>query len=115
MKTRPLFLILVFAFLANFATPASAASARGRTVTGTITKVDAAARDVELRVEDTGAPVMFTWNRHTSFIANGQFTDAAILKKGARIEVIRHTPFFGKPFVTKVTLQTSNHTKQKTK
>ncbi len=115
MKTKPLFLILVFAFFANFAMPASAITPQGRKITGTITKVDAVAREVEMVREDSGEPVMFTWNKHTSFLADGQFVDSTVLKKGARIEAIRHAPFFGKPFATKITLLTNNHTKTKTK
>lgn len=112
MKAKPL-LLIVLALLASLTTPASALTPQGRQITGTIAKVDAPNREVEMFREDSGAPASFIWNRHTSFIAASQFTDAIILKKGARITVSRHAPFFRKPFVTKVTLQPSQQPKPK--
>jgi hypothetical protein len=37
------------------------------------------------------------------------FVDAAILSSGARVEVVCIRPFFGNPYVTKVTLLSSSH------
>jgi hypothetical protein len=37
------------------------------------------------------------------------FVDAAILSSGARVEVVCIRPFFGIPYVTKVTLLSSSH------
>ena len=111
MKTHTKLIAIVFASLANFATPASARSPQGRHITGIIRKVDASAREVEMLRENDRTPITFVWNRFTTFVAATSMADAAILKKGARVEVVRHTPFFGKPFVTKVTLlQTHNQT-----
>ena len=104
MKTTPSLFALLFVFLASFATPAAATTPQGHRITGTIQKVDASAREVEMLREDTRTPIAFLWNRGTTFVTGTGMADAAILKKGARVEVIRHAPFFGKPFVTKVTL-----------
>ncbi len=109
MKTT--LIIVVILLLAAFLAPVSAVTPHGRRVTGTIKKVDAAKREVEMLADDTNALVTFTWNSQTSFVANAKFTDAAILRAGARVEVVRHVPFFGSPFVTKVTLQTNRQTK----
>ena len=111
MKTKSRLLVPLLALCASFAAPASARSPQPRQITGTVRKVDAPAREVEMLREDKGTPLHFVWNKHTTFIANAQFADAGILKKGTRVEVNCHTPFFGKPFVTKVTLlQTHNQT-----
>ena len=111
MKTKSLLITLVLSFLLSLTAPATATTSRPRVITGTVKKVDAPAKEVEMLREDDGTLKTFVWNKHTSFIANAQIADATILKKGARVEVNCHTPFFGKPFVTKVTLlQTHNQT-----
>lgn len=65
--------------------------------------------------EDKEASIKFVWNGLTSFFANSQSSDAAILKNGAHVEVIYHAPFFGKPLVTKVTLLPSANPTRKAK
>jgi len=104
MRTRHLLIAIVITILANLAPPAAALTPHGRHVTGTVQKVDAGAREVELLPADTRTPVTFLWDRQTTFIAGLQTVDAAMLKKGARVDVILHVPFFGKAFVTKVAL-----------
>ena len=115
MKSIPSLVALLFVFLANFATPAAARTPRGTRITGIIKKVDAPTQEVEMLREDKGTLIKFVWNRFTSFFANSQSSDAAILKKGARVEVIYHAPFFGKPLVTKVTLLPTTNPSRKTK
>ena len=115
MKTEPLLITLVLTFLLSLAPPAAARSPQPRQITGTIRKVDAPAREVEMLREDKGTLLNFVWNKYTTFIAHAQFADAGILKKGARVEVNSHTPFFGKPFVTKVTLLQAHNQNIKTK
>ena len=115
MKTKSLLLVPLLAFFASITAPASAITPHGRQITGTIRKVDAPAREVEMLREDKGTLLNFVWNKYTTFIANAQFADAGILKKGARVEVNSHTPFFGKPFVTKVTLLQTHNQNPKTK
>lgn len=115
MKTPLKLITLLSALLANFATPADARSPQGRHITGTIRKVDATAKEVEMLREDKGTVIKFVWNKQTDFIASGQFADPAILTKGARVEVIHHEPFFGSPFVRKVTLLSTSNPNKKTK
>ena len=71
--------------------------------------MEARAQEVELLREDDGKPVTFLWNKLTTFVTGESMADAAILRKGARVEVNLHTPLFGKPFVTKVTLLPAIH------
>ena len=115
MKTQPLLLTLVLTLLLSLVPPAAAATSHARLITGTIKKVDAAAHEVEMLREDDGTLKTFVWNKHTDFFANAQAAGATILKKGARVEVNCHTPLFGKPFVTKVTLLPTNQQTTKTK
>lgn len=103
---------LSFTLLLNLVTPASAVSSHGRRITGTIQMVDAQSQEVAMLREDKGIVIKFVWNKRTTFVASSQIADASILKRGARIEVIRHEPFFGKPFVTKVTLLPTYKTKK---
>lgn len=104
MKTKPLLIALLLTFFVSLAPPASALTPRGHPITGTIQKVDAQTREVEMLREDKGMLIIFTWSNRTSFVASAQMTDATILKKGAHVVVSHHVPFFGKPFVTRVTL-----------
>ena len=47
-------------------------------------------------------PATFAVKGDTQFIKDWKFTDAAALKEGLRACVYYRSPFFGKPFVTKV-------------
>lgn len=91
-------------FLASWAQPASALTMRGRPITGTIQKVDGVTREITLLRDKEGTVIRFIWSKRTIFVASGKMTDAVILKKGAHVVVSHHVPFFGKPFVTRVTL-----------
>jgi hypothetical protein len=42
------------------------------------------------------------WKPGTSFVRGGEFDRADSLKEGARVCVYYRSPFFGRPFVTKV-------------
>ena len=104
MKSPSMQIVLVFACLACLPTPAVAATSPVRHLSGTIQKVDTQVRELEIRPDDKGPDLTFVWGRLTTFVANGQIADAAILKRGSRVEVRYHRPFFGKPSLTKVTL-----------
>ena len=105
MKTPSLLIALLLTFFVSITQLAVALTPRGRPLTGTIQKVDTQSQEVEMLREDKGTVITFVWvPRHTTFVANGQMADVAILKKGARVQVSHHVPFFGKPFVTRVTL-----------
>ena len=104
MKTQPLLIALLLTFFVSIAQPAAALTPRGRPITGTIQKVDLLTHEVAMLREDKGTVITFVWTKRTSFVASGMMTDAVILKKGAHVVVSHHVPFFGKPFVTRVTL-----------
>ena len=115
MRTPTLLTALLFTSLVNLVMPAAATTPKGTRIIGTIQTVDAKAEVVKMQREEKSALLEFTWSNRTIFIANGKITDAAILKKGARVEVICHFPFFGKPDVTKVTLLPAANSNTKTK
>lgn len=104
MKTQPLLIALLLGFQASFAGPVAAMPNVGRSITGTIQKVDAQAQETQMVRDDKGTLITFVWVRRTTFVANDRFTGAAILRKGARVEVRYRVPVFGKPFVTRVKL-----------
>lgn len=91
-------------FLVSWAQPASALPLLGRSITGTIQEVDVKNHKITMLRADTGTSITFSWIKRTTFVARGKMTDAAILRKGARVIVRHQVPFFGKPFVTRVTL-----------
>jgi hypothetical protein len=114
VKTVSLKIISVVAILMSVAPLSFALSIPGRHVVGIIQEVNAQAREAELLQPGKAKPLRFTWDNQTRFIANQHFVDAAILSSGARVEVEYHQPFFGKPYVTKVTLLVDKNINQKT-
>lgn len=95
---------LALAVVVGIPTLATARTPTGRHVTGIVQKTNIQAREAEILRTDTGGTLNFVWKNRTKFVANMQFVSAAILQQGDKVEVIYHRPFFGRPFVTKVTL-----------
>lgn len=73
-----------------------------RKVCGTVEKIDRETHALALSVEKGGHPLNVMLNRDTRFIHNWKFTDSASLTQGLRACVYYRSPFFGKPFVTKI-------------
>lgn len=78
----------------------------GRHITGTIENVDSQNKEVTLRPENKGSAISFVWNKRTTFSTDTRPADASILKTGRRVKTIYHSPFFGKPYVSRVILTT---------
>ena len=104
MKTTSKSITFMVAILATTAPFAAALPNSGRRITGTILKVEPRVREAGMRWDDKGTVIAFSWNDRTTFVSNATFTDAAILQPKARVNVIYHAPFFGKPFVSRVRL-----------
>ena len=104
MKTPRILLATLLTFLLSLAPPAAALPHTGNTITGTIQKVDARKQEVQLLREDKGTLLKFIWNKDTTFAVGTRAADSAILKKGTRVVVDCHIPFFGPPVGAKVTL-----------
>jgi len=58
-------------------------------------------------------PQKLIWNSDTLFLRNWKTVPATELKQGAHITVYYHSPFFGKPFVTKVVLDNDDNHQEK--
>ena len=69
---------------------------------GVIQAIDPQTHMVTIQPPKQGAPATFAIKRDTRFIKDWKFTDAGALKDGTRACVYYRSPFFGKPFITKV-------------
>ncbi len=59
-------------------------------------------RILSLNYPQDRGPQELAWNSATKFLRDWKFVPAAELKNGTRVTVYYRSPFFGKPFVTKV-------------
>lgn len=75
---------------------------RARELCGVLQNVDGEARTLTLTPEKGERPFVAVWKRDTKFLKNWNFESADALKRGVRACVFYHSPFSGKPFVTKV-------------
>lgn len=75
---------------------------RAREACGVLQNIDVAARTLTLVPEKGERPLVAVWKSETKFFKNRNFESANTLKEGVRACVYYHSPFFGKPFVTKV-------------
>lgn len=100
----------VFPFLALFAcwllsvAPAEAMPPSGREADGLIRSIDQKSAIFTVEIREESRLRSFEWNRRTRFVHCGKFTGPEILKGGAAVRIRYRVPFFGKPFVSKVTL-----------
>lgn len=84
--------------------PAEAMPPTGRHATGAVREVNRAVQTLTIANAGEPQPRVFRWVKRTRFIAGGSFTTAAAVPRGATVAYIYHTPFFGEPFVTRVTV-----------
>ena len=104
-KVRLGFLLaLTLALVVSIPTPTAARSSRGRYITGIVQKTNAWGREAQIMRTDIGTRLGFIWIGRTIFVRNGRLVNAAFIEPGATVKIIYHQPFFGRPFVTKVTL-----------
>lgn len=87
-----------------FAIPqtAEARPPQARELCGVIQAFDPQTRTVTIQSSKRDLPSTFVVKGDTRFIQDWKSTDAASLKAGMRAYVYYRSPFFGKPFVTKV-------------
>lgn len=84
------------------AMPAAAHTVRSRPAPGAIETLDIVAGTVKLAPTRANAPTELALTRQTKFIHDWRFAPASELKPGTHVVVYYRTPFFGRPFVTKV-------------
>ncbi len=90
------------ALLVAMAWPAVAHTVRSRPASGVVDRLDLAGRTVQFSPKDGKAPTEFALPSQTKFVHNWNVASAGELKSGTKAVVYYRTPFFGKPFVTKV-------------
>ena len=84
------------------ASDAFARPPRSRPLAATIESVSLETRTLTIAPAKGKGPSVLALTRQTRFIHNWKFTPASELKTGAHATVYYRTPFFGKPFVTKI-------------
>lgn len=84
------------------ASNALAHTPRSRPVEATVEAINLANRTLAIAPAKGKGPSVLALTRQTKFIHNWKFAPASELKTGAHATVYYRTPFFGKPFVTKI-------------
>ncbi len=84
------------------ATDAFAHTTRSRPVEATVEAVSLDNRTLTIAPTKGKGPSFLTLTSQTKFIHNWKFAPASELKTAAHATVYYRTPFFGKPFVTKI-------------
>lgn len=91
-------LVLCLAALNTWARPP-----RAREACGLLQNIDLDSRSLTLKADKEGRPLEVVWTGDTRFLKDWKFDAPTALKPGMRACVYYRSPFFGKPFVTKVT------------
>ena len=100
-RAGPFCALLVAAALIG-ATDAFAHTTRSRPVEATVESVSLDNRTLTIAPTKGKGPAVLALTKQTKFIHNWKFAPASELKKAAHATVYYRTPFFGKPFVTKI-------------
>lgn len=97
--------LLVLTALGLTAATSSARPPRAREACGVLQNLNGGAHRLVLLPNGSGKPLEVDWKPDTSFVRGSEFDRADSLKEGARVCVYYRSPFFGRPFVTKVVWQ----------
>lgn len=103
MKSRAgPFRALFVAFALFGATDAFAHTTRSRPVEATVETINFENQTMTIAPAKGKGPSDLALTRQTKFLHNWKFAPASELKPGKRAVVYYRSPFFGKPFVTKI-------------
>ncbi|MGA9451247.1 MAG: hypothetical protein WBW41_07880 [Verrucomicrobiia bacterium] len=100
-------------FISSFAamlliTPhAEAHSPRAREADAIVNTINYAKRTLSLGYPQSHGPKTVVWNSDTEFLCGGKIVSATELKEGTHLTIYYHSPFWGKPFATKIIWPTS--------
>lgn len=94
-----IFLLSVCCFVGN---DALGHTVQAREVHAVIQSIDFQKRTLTLTHLQRRGPQKFIWKTATEFLRDRKLVPATELKEGTRVTVYYHSPFFGKPFVTKI-------------
>lgn len=92
------FLVLCLAALNTWARPP-----RAREACGVLQNIDLNSRSLTLKADKRERPLEVIWKGDTRFVKDWKFDAPTTLKSGMRACIYYHSPFFGKPFITKIT------------
>src|ERR1700676_1559174 len=81
---------------------ASARTIRAREIHVVIQSIDRHTKTLILAYDQGRGPQKLVWNADTKFLCDWRFVSSDELKEGAHATVYYRSPFFGKPFATKV-------------
>jgi hypothetical protein len=81
---------------------AEARTPRARELCGVIQSIDRQTHLLAIQPPGHGQPATFAVKSDTQFIKDGKSADSGALSRGLPACVYYHSPFFGKPFATKV-------------
>ena len=95
-------LALVACSLLSIAT-AEANSPSSREADALVQSVDRKSTIATIQIEGDSRLRSFEWNQRTRFVHHGKFTGSEVLAAGAAVRIRYRVPFFGKPFLSKVT------------
>lgn len=101
-NNRPFLSTLLLTALFLAAANAEARSPRAREWCGVLEQIGPQGETLKVRSSKGNKPLEVLWKKETRFVHNGKFDSAAALKPGERVCVYYHSPFFGRPFASKV-------------
>ena len=103
MRTRTTSVsLLIGCALLCLCSDARASVVRSREACGIIQAIDATNHVLTVKLNKPDKVLAIKWNRQSQFVRNKEREEANTLKAGTRARVFYRSPFFGKPFVTKV-------------
>lgn len=111
MRYRPIpkiigTLLLLVCCFANFSVFAHTPHARE--AHGVIQSIDCQKRMLTLTYVQERGPQKLIWQSDTQFLRDLKSVPATELKEGAHVTIHYHSPFFGKPYATKIVWANGN-------
>jgi hypothetical protein len=98
--TAPVILLFAIMFLA---TPnVRAHSPLAREASAIVQTINHDKQILTLSYPQGRGPQVVVWNSDTEFLCDGKTAPATDLKEGTHVTIYYHSPFFGKPFATKI-------------
>jgi hypothetical protein len=94
-----IFLIVALCLTAPLA---QAHSVHATEVEAIVQSIRIEARTLVIISAKTKSPREMVWNKSTSFVEDNHFADATKLRARIHVKLYYHSPFFGKPYLTKV-------------
>lgn len=101
-KTVKAFSVLVFTATLLTTPNVEARPPRAREVAAVVQAINHSERTLSLGYQKSRSPRELIWHSDTKFLRDWKFVPATELKEGTRVTVYYHSPFFGKPYVSKV-------------